>query len=149
MLLFSSAASAADLSPVIQPLSIESAARRAADQISLRKWKISLAPVVASQALDVASSYGMRELNPMLAGPDGRFGSRGSGIKLGATAGILGIEYVLGGRVTRRRLSAIGAASSASEPAEDCPSRCRSWKRSSTGRSTPSDCTSFICVARN
>ena len=95
---------AADATPVIQPLviqplSVQSAARRAADQVSnhasYRRWKISLAPVVASQSLDVASSYGMRELNPMLAGPDGRFGARAAGIKLGATGGLLGIEYLI------------------------------------------------------
>src|ERR1700676_884249 len=101
MLLFSSAAVAGDVSPLIQPLSlqplsIESAARRAAkevsnresDRISYRRWKISLAPVLASQAVDVASSYGMRELNTVLAGPDGRFGARAAGIKLSATAGL-------------------------------------------------------------
>ena len=99
MLLLSAAASAADVTPVIQPLTVESAARRAADEVSnrasYRAWKISLAPVVAGQALDVGSSYGMRELNPMLAGPDGRFGAQGAGIKLGATAGLLGAEYLI------------------------------------------------------
>lgn len=99
LIVFSSAAWAADVTPVIQPLSVESAARRAAGEVatraSYRNWKISLAPVIASQALDAASSYGMRELNPMLAGPDGRFGSRAAGIKLGATAGLVGIEYLI------------------------------------------------------
>jgi hypothetical protein len=98
-------ASAAEMTPGIQPLpvqpsapalSVESSARRGArqeqDQAPYRQWKISLAPVVASQALDVASSYGMRELNPLLAGPDGRFGAQGAGIKLGSTAAILGVE---------------------------------------------------------
>jgi hypothetical protein len=37
----------------------------------------------------------MRELNPMLAGSDGRFGAQGAGIKLGGMAAILGIEYLL------------------------------------------------------
>ena len=41
------------------------------------------------------SSYGMREMNPMLAGSDGRFGAKGAGIKLGATAGLLGVEYLI------------------------------------------------------
>ena len=98
MLLFSafltSPASATDV-PVIQPLTLDAAARRAAGDSSYRQWKLSLAPVIASQALDVASSYGMRELNPMLAGPDGRFGAQGAGIKLGATAAFLGIEYLI------------------------------------------------------
>ena len=94
-LAFSWTASAADLTPVIPRLTIESAARRAADQASLSRWKLSLAPVFASQALDVASSYGMRERNPILAGSDGRFGAKGAGIKLGATAGLAGAEYLI------------------------------------------------------
>ena len=80
---------------MIQPLTVESAAHRAADQTAISRWKFSLAPVFASQALDVASSYGMREVNPMLAGSDGRFGAKGAGIKLGATAGLLGVEYLI------------------------------------------------------
>jgi hypothetical protein len=62
---------------------------------ALRAWKISLVPVVASQSLDIASSYGMRELNPMLAGPDGHFGAKAVTIKLGATAAIIGVEYLI------------------------------------------------------
>ena len=31
----------------------------------------------------------------MLAGSDGRFGAKGAGIKLGATAGLVGIEYLI------------------------------------------------------
>lgn len=60
-----------------------------------RAWKISVIAVLASQAADAASSYGMPELNPVLAGPSGRFGARAVGIKLGATAAILGLEYLL------------------------------------------------------
>jgi len=105
MLLFSGVAVATDLTPVIPPLTMEAAARRAKDQISdhafYRTWKLSIAPVFASQALDVASSYGMRELNPVLAGPDGRFGAQGAGIKIGSTAAILGIEYLIVRKHTR------------------------------------------------
>jgi|SRR5689334_6446040 hypothetical protein len=93
-------ASAADLTPAIQPSpTAEPGTLRAAEEAlqrrAYRQWKVSLAPVVASQGLDVASSYGMRELNPLLAGSDGRFGPRAAGIKLGATAGLLGVEYLL------------------------------------------------------
>ena len=94
-LVFCGMASAADLTPVIRPLTVESAARRAADQTAISRWKFSLAPVFASQALDVASSYGLREMNPLLAGSDARFGAKGAGIKLGATAGLLGVEYLI------------------------------------------------------
>jgi hypothetical protein len=64
-------------------------------QAAVRAWKISLVPVVASQSLDIASSYGMRELNPMLAGPDGTFGTKAMTIKLGATAAVIGVEYLI------------------------------------------------------
>jgi hypothetical protein len=80
-----------------------------------RAWKISLIPVLASQLLDTTSSYGMRELNPMLAGPDGRFGAKAAGIKFGATAAILGIEYLVvkkypGAARTFSKLNWAGAA---------------------------------------
>lgn len=65
------------------------------DAEGYRAWKRSLIPVAVSQSLDVASSYGMRELNPMLAGSDGRFGMRAVAIKGGAMAGIVGIEYLI------------------------------------------------------
>jgi hypothetical protein len=58
-------------------------------------WKWSLAPVLASQALDASSSYGMRELNPVLAGPDGRFGMQSTTIKLGLTGALLGMESLI------------------------------------------------------
>jgi hypothetical protein len=58
-------------------------------------WKWSLAPVLASQVLDATSSYGMRELNPVLAGSGGRFGMQSTTIKLGVTGALLGVEYLI------------------------------------------------------
>ena len=60
-----------------------------------RAWKRSLIAVTASQGLDVASSYGMRELNPLLASPDGRFGAKAASIKFGVTAAVVALEYVI------------------------------------------------------
>jgi hypothetical protein len=54
-----------------------------------------LVAVAASQSLDIASSHGMRELNPLLAGPDGRFGAKATSIKVGTTAAVVGIEYLI------------------------------------------------------
>ncbi len=62
---------------------------------AIQSWKRSLLPLVATQGLDIASSYGMRELNPLLAGADGRFGGKAAGIKIGATAAAVGIEYLI------------------------------------------------------
>jgi hypothetical protein len=62
---------------------------------TMRSWKRSLIPMVATQGLDIVSSYGMRELNPLLAGDDGRFGGKAAGIKIGTTAAVVGIEYLI------------------------------------------------------
>jgi hypothetical protein len=62
---------------------------------ALRSFKKSLIPFIATQGMDIASSYGMRELNPMLAGQDGRFGAKAAGIKVGTTAAVVGIEYLI------------------------------------------------------
>ncbi|HEY1759009.1 MAG TPA: hypothetical protein VGG72_26790 [Bryobacteraceae bacterium] len=58
-------------------------------------WKLSLAPLLASQGLDAASSYGKRELNPLLAGPQGQFGVSSVVIKVGVTSGLIGVEYLI------------------------------------------------------
>jgi len=60
-----------------------------------KRWAISLAPLIASEALDASSSYGLRELNPVLAQPDGRFGMKAAGIKFGVIGGLVGVEYLL------------------------------------------------------
>jgi hypothetical protein len=60
-----------------------------------RNWAISLAPLFASQALDAASSYGMRELNPLLASPNGSFGTKATGIKFGVIGTLACAEYFL------------------------------------------------------
>ena len=60
-----------------------------------RAWKLSLMPLIASQALDSASSYGMRELNPALANPNGQFGMKSASIKLGAIGALVGVEYLV------------------------------------------------------
>lgn len=58
-------------------------------------WKWSLAPLAASQVLDIASSYGMRELNPALAGADGRFGAKAAAMKIGVVGALMGVEYLI------------------------------------------------------
>lgn len=58
-------------------------------------WKLSLAPLIASQSLDAASSYGLRELNPLLAGPDGRFGARAAVLKIGVVGAVIASEMLL------------------------------------------------------
>ena len=60
-----------------------------------RAWERSLVPLVASQSLDAASSYGYRELNPMLAGPNGEFGVKATTVKFAVVGALIGAEYLL------------------------------------------------------
>lgn len=60
-----------------------------------RQWAISLVPLLASEGLDAASSYGMRELNPLLAGSDGGFGTKATAIKFGVIGTLAGAEYLV------------------------------------------------------
>jgi hypothetical protein len=64
-------------------------------QKAYRTWKLSLIPLATSQAMDISSSYGLRELNPALADPNGRFGMQSAATKIGITAGIAGVEYLI------------------------------------------------------
>lgn len=56
----------------------------------------------------------MRELNPLLAGPDGRFGSKAMTIKVGTATAIVGVEYLIVKKwpSTARALSKLNWASS-------------------------------------
>ena len=65
------------------------------EMIWKRRWVVSLAPLVASQVLDAHSSWGHRELNPLLADASGGFGMKAAGIKFGTVAAVVGVEYVL------------------------------------------------------
>jgi hypothetical protein len=61
----------------------------------MRSWERSLIPLVASQSLDAASSYGYRELNPLLASQNGTFGVKATAMKFSVVAGLIGVEYLL------------------------------------------------------
>jgi hypothetical protein len=58
-------------------------------------WRRSLLPLIASQGLDAGSSWGMRELNPVLADPSGRFGAKAATVKFGVVGAFIGIEYLV------------------------------------------------------
>jgi hypothetical protein len=65
------------------------------EERAMIRWKLSLIPLAASQSLDISSSWGMRELNPVLAGKDGSFGMQASAIKLGVMGAVVGVEYLI------------------------------------------------------
>jgi hypothetical protein len=60
-----------------------------------KSWKVSLIPLVAAHSLDAVSSWGYVETNPLLAGPDGRFGARSAAIKFSFVGAAAVAEYFL------------------------------------------------------
>jgi hypothetical protein len=58
-------------------------------------WKTSLAAFAVADAIDIHSSWGKRELNPVLANASGRFSTQGALVKIGLHSGVVGIEYLL------------------------------------------------------
>lgn len=60
-----------------------------------RSWKRSLMPLVASQTLDVTSSWNHIELNPLLADSRGGFGMKAASIKFGAVGAFVAVQYLV------------------------------------------------------
>lgn len=58
-------------------------------------WVASMSTLAAANALDMHSSWGKRELNPLLANSTGRFGHEGALIKLGLQGGLMVLEYLI------------------------------------------------------
>jgi hypothetical protein len=56
------------------------------DRRSSTIWKISMAAMLGTSAIDAASSMGKQEGNPLLRSSDGKFGARGIAIKGSLTA---------------------------------------------------------------
>jgi hypothetical protein len=83
----------ADRNPALRSSSERS--REAIQEAGRKVWMWSLVPLVASQALDSASSYGMRELNPVLADRDGGFGVKSTVLKFAVTGALIGVEYLI------------------------------------------------------
>ena len=90
----------ATLSPALRaadnplPFATESVDDPAARAKAMHRWEISLAPLVASQTLDVTSSWGMRELNPLLPQPNGGFGAKSAVLKFSVIGALIGVEYI-------------------------------------------------------
>lgn len=58
-------------------------------------WKISVALLAAANVADVHSSWGRPELNPALAGPNGRFGMQGIAVKSLIVSGVVTAQYLM------------------------------------------------------
>lgn len=60
-----------------------------------KRWWVSIAALAAASVLDAHSSWNRPELNPMLQGPDGRFGHRGVAIKASIVGASSAFQWVL------------------------------------------------------
>jgi hypothetical protein len=58
-------------------------------------WKLSAAALTAATMVDAHSSWGHNEINPVLRGPNGRFGVQGLAMKALITTGVIGTQYFL------------------------------------------------------
>jgi len=57
-------------------------------------WKFSIAALASANAVDIASSWGKRELNPALSMPAAKFGTQSAGLKSAIVGVVIGIEYL-------------------------------------------------------
>lgn len=58
-------------------------------------WRTSVAALAVSDVMDVRSSWGKRESNPVLSGGGSQFGCRGALIKIGIQGGVIAVEYLM------------------------------------------------------
>jgi hypothetical protein len=58
-------------------------------------YAASVAALVAANALDIHSSYGKYEVNPLVAGSGGRFTGRSIAVKSGIVAGTLVVQWLI------------------------------------------------------
>ncbi len=61
----------------------------------LNLWRASVAALLTGNVMDATSSWGKRELNPMLSGTEGQFGKGGALLKLGVAGGVVVVEYLV------------------------------------------------------
>ena len=67
----------------------------------------SVAAVTAAQTLDMHSSWGKYEANPLLRSPDGRFGVRGVAVKSSIAVGSLGVQTLILRKWPKARKAAV------------------------------------------
>lgn len=60
-----------------------------------RVYRWSLVALAGTQAADVATSWNGHESNPLLRGPNGRFGGRAIGLKIGIMGGTVAFQQIL------------------------------------------------------
>lgn len=68
---------------------------RSATSKKQKIWRISAAVLGAITIADIQSSYGRREMNPLLQSQNGRFGSRGIALKSALVGGGLTAQWLM------------------------------------------------------
>jgi hypothetical protein len=64
-----------------------------AESFPHKLWNSSVAALAVANAADVASSWGKRELNPIM--PEQRFGAEDALVKAGIVGAFMGVEYAI------------------------------------------------------
>lgn len=65
-------------------------------------WYASQASLAAANVLDVHSSWGKYELNPVLKSSDGRFGTKGVLLKAAIVGGLVGYQHLVYHKILRK-----------------------------------------------
>jgi hypothetical protein len=60
-----------------------------------RLWAASCMALIAATSVDMASSWGRNEANPMLRSGDGRFGAKGASIKLAMAGAMIAPQFLV------------------------------------------------------
>ncbi len=66
---------------------------KSATKYSKKIWWMTVAAVAGATLLDARSSWGKPELNPLLRGPNGRFGATGVSIKMGSIGAACAFQW--------------------------------------------------------
>ena len=96
-------------------------------RLAKKRWWVSVAAVAAASALDIHSSWGRRELNPMLRGPHGRFGARGVAVKSSLVGASCGLQWFVLER--KPRMSGALSGANAGLAAWTAGVAARNWRR--------------------
>ncbi len=67
---------------------------KSANKYPKKIWWVTVAAVVGATLLDARSSWGKPELNPLLRGPNARFGGTGLAVKIGAVGGSCTLQWL-------------------------------------------------------
>jgi hypothetical protein len=88
-------AQAEEAAIVARPMNLVEPARALQPVAGKALWQASLATLAVANAMDIHSSWGKYELNPLLSGTNQKFGRDGALLKMAFQGGLMGAEYLI------------------------------------------------------